>query len=168
MHKRNPRSQGDRVTESFGRQAKSYAQDKYVSSNEAHSFVIRRQRVCELLDDFIGARVLDIGCGPGVMVPEMANRGMEYFGVDASPEMIRQAEQTFGHMRGVRLSTGRIENLRFPDSHFDAVICMGVIEYLADEHAAIRELARVTKPHGILIVTLPNRLNPYRLWSRRV
>ena len=45
---------------------------------------------------------------------------------------------------------------------------MGVVEYIEDDEAAISRMARILKPNGVLIVTLPNRLSPYRLWARIV
>ena len=57
--------------------------------------------------------------------------------------------------------SGRLESLPFKEGTFDAVLGMGVLEYVADAQAALAELARVTKPGGVLVVTMLNRTS---LW----
>jgi ubiquinone/menaquinone biosynthesis C-methylase UbiE/peptidoglycan/xylan/chitin deacetylase (PgdA/CDA1 family) len=156
------------VVEKFDSGAERYSEKYKGHSAVSHSFAIRRQRVYDLLNDLKGEKVLDIGCGPGVMVDHMVDKGFEFYGVDISEEMIRQARERFGHIRSAQFSTGRIEKLEFPDSFFDAVICMGVVEYIEDDGKAVREMARVLKPGGYAIITLPNKRSPYRLWHKVV
>lgn len=170
MHRDDKRPSQERlVIETFDRLSKTYSDDRYSgSSSAAHSFIVRRQRVYELLKGCKKGRLLDVGCGPGVMTEWLVDNGFEFFGIDISKEMITRCEKKFGHIRSVHFSVGRIEGLEFPDSFFDIVICMGVVEYLEDDSATIREMSRVLKPGGNLIVTLPNRLSPFNLWYRIV
>jgi ubiquinone/menaquinone biosynthesis C-methylase UbiE len=163
--RRNP--QEELVIETFDTKAPTYAKGYTGISATAHSFGIRRQRVYEMVDSAAG-RMLDVGCGPGVTVDRFARMRFEVFGVDIAPEMIAECQKVFGDLRGVHFSVGRIEKLDFPDSFFDVVTCMGVLEYLDDDDAAWREMARVTKPGGVVIVTLPNRHSPFNVWQRSV
>ena len=117
--------------------------------------------------------MLDIGCGPGVMTAEIAARGWEYYGVDLSPQMIAVATAKFANRPGINFAVGAVEKLNFPDRHFDVVVAMGLVEYLADEAAALREIGRVLKPaspagrpDGILLVSIPNWWSPARMWDR--
>jgi ubiquinone/menaquinone biosynthesis C-methylase UbiE len=162
---RNP--QEDLVIETFDTKAPTYAKGYDGTSATAHSFSIRRQRVYEMVDSASG-RMLDVGCGPAVTVDHFARMQFDVYGVDIAPEMIAECERLFGDLPRVHFSVGRIEKLDFPDSFFDVVTCMGVVEYLEDDDAAWREMVRVTKPGGVVIVTLPNRYSPFNVWQRTV
>jgi ubiquinone/menaquinone biosynthesis C-methylase UbiE len=111
---------------------------------------------------------MDVGCGPGVMVEELLERGFEVWGIDVSEPMIE-----FGKIRASKLQLGRnchlsvgdVENLAFPDGYFNAVICMGVFEYLPSHVPAIREIYRVLSPGGIAIISLPKKGSPFNTIS---
>jgi 2-polyprenyl-3-methyl-5-hydroxy-6-metoxy-1,4-benzoquinol methylase len=120
-----------------------------------YHFQVRRNRVLELLPDRLG-RVLDIGCGPGVMVEAVLSRGGTFEGVDLSPEMVREASDRFAS-EGVSFSEGSIEALQQESDAYDQVICMAVIEYLDTPDKAFSEIARVLRPGGTAIVTVPKR-----------
>jgi ubiquinone/menaquinone biosynthesis C-methylase UbiE/peptidoglycan/xylan/chitin deacetylase (PgdA/CDA1 family) len=168
LARRASRPQEDSVIEKFDSGAGGYS-DKYSGSGpEAHSFTVRRKRVCELLEDRKGGKALDIGCGPGVMARHLTDRGFEFYGVDISSEMISRCKEDFAPLRNARFSVGRVEKLNFPDSFFDVVLCMGVVEYIEDDEDAVKEISRVAKRGATVIITLPNRTNPYRSWHRVV
>lgn len=156
------------VVKTFSDQAEIYAGKYSDKSSIAHSFSIRRQRVYKMLEGLKEGKVLDIGCGPGIMVEHLVNKGIEFYGVDLSKKMIEQCKQNFRHIPSAHFSVGRIEKIEFPDSFFDVVICMGVVEYIKNDKVAIKEMVRVVKPGGVIIITLPNKLSLYRLWGRRV
>ena len=162
----NKNAQEERMIESFDKESRVYSDWYSGNTSMAHSFTIRRQRVYELLRGSKRGRVLDIGCGPGVMVERLVNDGFEFFGVDISEGMIQECRERFGRVKSAHFSVGRIEKLDFPDAYFDAIICMGVVEYIDDDAAAVKEMARVLKPGGRAIITLPNKLSPYRIWDR--
>ncbi len=161
-------SQERLVIRTFDEKADTYAQGYKGDSGTAHSFNIRMQRVYELFGQRRDGKVLDIGCGPGITAEHLVKSGFEVYGVDISPEMINECRKEFGHLSAAHFSVGKIEAMEFPDSFFDVVLCVGVVEYVDDDLAAIKEMARVTKPGGTIIVTLPNRVSPYRVWQRTV
>jgi ubiquinone/menaquinone biosynthesis C-methylase UbiE len=150
------------------RRAKAYASEYRGNNPKAHFFNTRLQRVSELLENFDSGRVLDIGCGPGIIGNTFRGRPIEYYGVDISEEMIKECKDTFGNDPQYRFSLGRTEELPFPESSFDVVLCLGVFEYVMDVHIAMKEIERVLKPKGIVIATMLNRLSPYRIWQRFV
>ena len=156
----------DLVVRTFDQQAPGYADGYAGESSFAHSFQIRRERVFELVGNARGGKALDIGCGPGVTVEVLLQRNFEVFGVDASPEMVRECKRRFGQTPRTHFSVGKIEELKFPAAHFDLILCMGVLEYLEDDARALREIARVAKPGGMVILTVPNLWSPYRIWDR--
>ena len=159
-------SQVDLVTEVFDRKAPTYAGGYEGDSSAAHSFVVRRSRVYELLAGRRGGVLLDIGCGPGITVADLTARGFEFYGVDISAPMIAECVRVFGRVPTAHFSVGAIERLEFPDGFFDAVIALGVVEYVEDDDVAIAEMKRVLKPGGTMIITLPNRQSPFRFWQR--
>lgn len=128
----------------------------------SHNMVERQKRVLEMLDQRLrgGAAVLDVGCGAGMTMLQLLQRGQAVYGVDISSEMIRKAKQSVlqaGYNGGsCNFSTGDVEALPFVNEYFDAVICMGVFSYLEDDIKAIREIYRVLKHKGIAIITLLN------------
>jgi len=90
------------------------------------------------------ARVLDAGCGEGVIVEEYADR-LQIIGVDAN-------------YSSARVTTGSLMTLPFPDASFDRALCLDVLEHLAyeDQPRALAELHRVLAPGGELFVSIPN------------
>jgi 2-polyprenyl-3-methyl-5-hydroxy-6-metoxy-1,4-benzoquinol methylase len=119
-----------------------------------------------------GACILDAGCGSGRVLDELAHFG-QVAGVDASPVAV-----TAAHRRGHGdVSLARVEDLPFGDQSFHLVTCLDVIEHTPDDRRALRELLRVTRPGGYLLVTAPayqslwsahdERNDHYRRYRRR-
>ena len=139
---------------------------EYVLERERqYSFVTQKRIVMDLLRGSRG-QLLEVGCGPGVMLPDLLAMGFDVHGIDVSAEMIRQAEQRMAASAlaaRCKLAVGDIENLRYADASFDAVLAMGVLEYLATYKAALREIARVLKPGGHVVLTVPNRASAYHV-----
>ena len=127
-----------------------------------YHFHVRRNRVLELLPEKLG-RVLDVGCGPGVMTEIVLQRGGIFDGVDLSPEMVSEAKEKFGHLPGVHFAVGNIEKIEAGNNSYDQLICMAVIEYLKTPDRALAEMARVLKPGGIAIITMPKRWHVSRV-----
>jgi SAM-dependent methyltransferase len=147
--------------------AKEYAQLYEETSPSALFFNERLQRVLEFLAPIGSGRVLDVGCGPGVLLSRLASRPLEIFGLDLSPEMIAAAKARAAGL-GVSLAVGRLEYLPYLDSSFDVALGLGVLEYLPDQRAALFEIARVAKPGAIVILSMVNKLSLYRWWERSV
>lgn len=147
----------------FDRIAEQYRAEYVAETPVGLAFRLRRQVVLDLLGDGPGT-VLDVGCGPGVMVEPLIARGWTFWGVDPAPAMIAACAGG----RKVHLAVGSAERLGFSDEQFDAVICMGVIERISDDALALREMIRVLKPGGILVITAPHRCSPSLAWRNLV
>lgn len=96
------------------------------------------------------ARLLDAGCGSGRTLDELRDYGA-VAGIDLSEDGVAAARAR-GHddVRG-----GRLEALPWEDATFDLVTCLDVIEHTPDDRVTLRELRRVTRPGGCLLVTVP-------------
>jgi ubiquinone/menaquinone biosynthesis C-methylase UbiE len=99
-----------------------------------------------------GARVLDVGCGPGTITLDIAGRVArgEVIGIDASADVIAQAQQDAKGFDNVTFATGDVYALDFPDASFDVVHAHQVLQHLPDPVGALREMRRVCKPDGVI------------------
>lgn len=108
---------------------------------------------------FEGLRLLDIGCGGGLLCEPMNRLGFEVTGVDASERNIATA-RTHAEEQGLsidyRASTAEAL-LEAGEPPFDVILNMEVIEHVADPGAYLRDCARLLKPGGLMIVATLNR-----------
>ncbi len=137
----------------------------------------RAALVMECVGAYAGARsltVLDVGCGPGVLLEELARHGHDTVGIDINPSMIQAVREISRRQTQGRISCllSDCEGLPFRDDHFDLIACVGVLQYLEKDAGCLKELSRVSKPDGRIIVTLPNLhslhtlLDPYYIFKR--
>ncbi|MBC7248280.1 MAG: class I SAM-dependent methyltransferase [Actinobacteria bacterium] len=131
----------------------------YEKEDEHWWFVGRRKVLGALLDRLDlpdETRILDVGCGTGGNFPFLARYGVVE-GCDYSEEAVR-----FCRLRGAApVREASIYELPYEDGSFDLVTCLDVIEHLRLDLPAFRELARVLRPGGHLLVTLPARPGLY-------
>ena len=139
--------------------ARFYNDSKPVTLN-AQNLVSRRRFALEMLEARVspGSNILDIGCGTGHLAGELMQRGYTACGVDLSEAMVEYARE---HYDRDRFRVGDIEQIPFPDNTFDAVMCLGVMEYLEKDEPALREIWRVLKPGGRAVITTPNIICPF-------
>jgi O-antigen/teichoic acid export membrane protein/SAM-dependent methyltransferase len=123
----------------------------------------RRRQAAELLRGVSGD-VLDVGCGPGVLMEEVRALGCRYVGLDGSPAMIRLARRESAGQPGVHLAVGDAGALPHPEASFDAVVALGLVDRLPDSERALAEMGRVLRPGGRLVVSFPNASSPAAAW----
>jgi len=97
-----------------------------------------------------GTRVLDAGCGAGLLGVLASLRGAEVTAIDAAEGMIEVARR---RLPDADVRVADLEALPFPDASFDAAIAVNSVFYAADMVAAMAELARVVRPGGRLVLT---------------
>jgi SAM-dependent methyltransferase len=100
-------------------------------------------------------RLLEIGYGSGIFLPELARHCEELYGIDVHPlhERVAASLATLGIH--ARLSSATTTAMPFPDAFFDIVVAVSVLEFVVDLDAGLREIARVLRPQGVLIVVTP-------------
>jgi ubiquinone/menaquinone biosynthesis C-methylase UbiE len=111
----------------------------------------------QVLEPFVaGARVLEVGCGTGLILGRLAPRAAGACGVDLSPGMLRTARR-----RGLSVALGSATQLPFSDNSFDLVCSFKVLAHVPDIGAALAEITRVTRPGGRMVLEF------YNPWSLR-
>ncbi len=100
-----------------------------------------------------GKKLLDIGCGTGFLLLEASKRGLKTFGLDISEEAVNIARSVSPDSV---VSAGASESLKFEDSTFDYVYCLGALEHFLDINKAIQEMKRVAKPDATFCIMVPN------------
>jgi SAM-dependent methyltransferase len=106
-------------------------------------------------------RILSVGCGPGVFLPELAaiRPNAEFVGVDLSAERIQDAELRLRGVPNARVQIGDAQALPFESDTFDLVFCRFLMEYLPDKQHALNEMVRVCRTGGkILLQDLDGQL----------
>lgn len=104
------------------------------------------------LPDWREKEIVDVGCGTGAILKQLGNPEKNV-GIDLAPEAI-----SFCRQRGLNnIQQGDIHALPFPDASFDAVICSSVLyhQWVSDVEGAVREMHRVLRPDGVLLINVP-------------
>ncbi len=97
-------------------------------------------------------RVLDIGCGSGGYLAFLAGLGWTCYGIEPGANSRAYGREVLG----LRIQEGPLDSCRFPDSFFDVVTMWHVIEHLCDPVNTLREVRRILKPDGLLMLRTPN------------
>lgn len=99
-----------------------------------------------------GAKVLEVGCGVGIVARRIAelHPGCEVLGVDPSPVFVSLAREKSKEHHGTAFETGDGRSLNFRDESFDAVVFHTTLCHIPEPLKAIREAKRVLKPNGTL------------------
>ena len=105
-----------------------------------------------------GVRILDVGCGGGILCESLAHRGADMVGIDPAPNNVGVATR---HAHASALSIDyratTVETLASTNERFDAVLVMEVVEHVRDVPGFLRDAAAMVKPGGLLIGATLNR-----------
>jgi ubiquinone/menaquinone biosynthesis C-methylase UbiE len=122
---------------------------------ESHDLVARRNTVLGALNLRTGERVLELGCGGGYYAQQAA----QFVGptgrvcaIDISPDQVAAAQARCAELAWVECREADIATLPFGDAEFDAVFAVQSLEYLSDLDAGLRQIHRMLRPGGRLIV----------------
>jgi len=135
------------IRSEFSRQADTMAQAAIF--NDANVLA----RICDAGRLSAASRVLDVACGPGIVVEALARSAGEVVGCDITPAMLEKARGRCDRagLGNVRFTPGRAEALPFEDAAFDVVVSRSAVHHFPDPGAAFREMARVVKSGGRVI-----------------
>ncbi len=106
----------------------------------------------------VRAKVLDFGCGPGVIASAVSAMGYDVLGTDVSEGMVRRSRfaAAVGGQGNLRFELMDATNTGFASQSFDVIICSSVLEYLVQDMAILEQLVHSLKLGGVLLVSVPN------------
>ncbi len=122
------------------------------------SFFIKRLTMClDLLPVGTIPHLLDVGCGTGIILPELARRAQEVWAVDNQ----LQEGSLLGLLQKEKIhpqvAAADLLHLPFQDRYFEAVLLISILEHIEDLSKAVQELARVLKPGGVVVAGFPTK-----------
>lgn len=150
----------------FNKTSGEYQEEYARETPEGYSFRVRREKVLNMLPDGTGLHILDLACGPGIMIKGLRKMNYRVTAIDAAPDMVALAQAVAGDDSQVTCQVGDAYGLSVPNKAFDIVTAMGLIEYLDDEPKYLKETNRILKDGGTAIITYPNVWSPWRMWNR--
>lgn len=149
--------------ELYGREYFEFLDEVY----DGHNFGNVKSRFSQYLDDLANysnnrGKLLDIGCSYGYFVKLGQSRGYDAYGMERS----KYASEVANEKMGICVSIHDIETgLGFTNDSFDVITLFGVFEHFKRPFDALKEIYRVLKPGGILLMTIPNANSIFRLFS---
>jgi ubiquinone/menaquinone biosynthesis C-methylase UbiE len=125
------------------------------------AFRRRCETILEWLDPAPGQRVLDCGCGYGFTLQVLAElTESQLVGLAADSDRVEQTRRDLAGSPRVTVVHGDARALPFADAAFDHAVCSEVLEHVPDAAAVVRELGRVVRPGGRLVITVPSAAFP--------
>ena len=112
-------------------------------------------------------RLLKIGYGSGVHLPHWKSKANEVYGIDPHPHAEAVTAALAKHGVPATLTSGSAEAMPYPDAHFDCVLAISAVEFIPDLPAACREVRRMLRPGGCVVVVTPGR-SPLVDWGLKV
>ncbi len=148
----NPQPDPDDLAPHYGREYYGEQNVRFGGPLEAFEIWCRRQRARRVGRLRSPGRVLDVGCGRGVMLAALRDMGWQVVGTEVSAEAARHARD---HL-GIEVHAVDLTDLPHQHSHFDAITFWHVLEHLPDAGGAIRRARALLRPGGLLVVAVPN------------
>lgn len=124
----------------------------------------RKRIALELVSKYANGRklrVLDLGCGTGILTMSLLREGHSVAALDCSRQMLDKVDESVkeadsGTFLGSYLRN--VSDTSFDDESFDAILCIGVFQYQLNDADLLREISRILKRGGFCIATFPNLL----------
>lgn len=117
----------------------------------------RFKLVCSLLAGRKFDRLLEAGYGSGVLMPQLKLYANEIWGIDPHPYPKEVEAALAGHGVYTRLFSGGIQGVPFENSSFDCVLAVSALEYVDELDHACREIKRILRPGGVLVLVTPGQ-----------
>ena len=121
-----------------------------------------RSKILTLLGSARGKKILDAGCGSGILCKQIADRDGRIFGIDISPRMIELAKKK---CKKCEFKIGDFERTGFKAASFDAVVSINAIVYKKKLDGTLREFKRIIKRKGQIVLAVPHPMRKMLKYS---
>ncbi|MBI5566771.1 MAG: class I SAM-dependent methyltransferase, partial [Chloroflexi bacterium] len=98
-------------------------------------------------------RAIDIGCGPGYILAQVAQWGFDCLGIDFNPDVVRVANEHFK----IPARVARVEDLLAINAQYELALLIHVLEHVEDPAGLLKNVRQLLRPAGVLFIDLPNR-----------
>jgi ubiquinone/menaquinone biosynthesis C-methylase UbiE len=138
----------EQIVDQFTRQAAQFAQSPTARNEEIVESIVRMARPTA------SDTVLDVACGPGLLVCALARRVRQATGIDLTPAMLEQARRTQQEqgLTNVAWAQGDVRALPYDEGTFDIVTCRFAFHHFTEPLKVLREMRRVCRPGGRVVV----------------
>lgn len=146
-------------------------QTLYTSSNPTRRWLhcTRRDWIIDALRRTVGhqhQRAIEVGPGSGVYVPILAQLYDVVVALDIEQAYLNHVSHLTGIHQNLELKVDDITASSLPDATFDLILCTEVVEHIPDSQSALREMRRLLRPGGTLILSTPQRYSPLELTAK--
>ena len=135
--------------EEFSKWAENY-------DNPLTSITFRKtnEKIVQLLNPKRNSSFLDVGCGSGILIKNLLalNSNIKLYGLDITPKTVEVAKRKFGNEPNVEITLGSAVKMPYQDNTFDYVTCASSFHHHPDPLQSAKEMVRVLKPGGRLLI----------------
>lgn len=122
-------------------------------AKERDIFMHRFEKIIKIIEKFKNkGKLLDIGCSYGYFLELAQRHGWESYGVEISDYVSRYCREKLN----LNVFTGVVSEAHYPDQHFDVITMFHTLEHASDPRNYLREINRILKRDGLLVVAVPN------------
>lgn len=118
------------------------------------------RRALNLLDKKQSGHLLEVGCSSGIFVNEASRRGFIASGIDVSRSAVAEAQQKFPQCE---FTAGLLADQHYADRSFDVIAYIHCLEHIPDPLTELREVKRVLKPGGYILIEVPRFFSLWRI-----
>ncbi|MFH1741864.1 MAG: methyltransferase domain-containing protein [bacterium] len=138
----------DRIIETFTRQADTISAAPVFTDRDMMDEILSAVLVSSNM------RILDVGCGPGIVTEKLAAEAAQVVAFDLTPEMVTRARDRCeeARLKNVRFDIGQAEKLPFKDDTFNAVVTRFTFHHFSDPAIVLSEMVRVTRHKGRVVI----------------
>lgn len=143
---------------------KTRIQTKIINSkNFTYHYLIKELERIE----YKNKKILDIGCGSGATTFYLARKALKVYGIDISKRAVELCQQSRTSLGLEGKVIFRIMNFpqKTPRDKFDIIICSEVLEHLENDILALKQIKKILKPKGIVIISVPSKNAPLYKWG---
>jgi len=146
----------------YEREALEYDELRWASEVGSYIDFIQRELILQMVEQWSGIQILEVGTGTGRFALELAQKGARVTAVDISSAMLKVAQRKFAEFDffGEFVKVNATE-LPLPENYFDGCICVNVLSHISEHQKALKGIAKVVKTGGFFISNFPNLFSFY-------